>query len=112
MDGSGKQPEEYFFAAAPESARPGRQHVGAPAPKPETSDPVGMTAGELRLYVWQGLPERHRNEVCRQIRKRCEVFISSLRVERSERESEIDKLVSEVVAHLLRAASIRFDQDK
>ena len=98
----GKQAEKYYFAALPESAPAGRQHGDkrSPAPRPERSDRPAMSGGELRLYVWKGLPERHRNEVCTQIRKRCEAFISSLRLERSERQSDVDKLVSEVVAHL------------
>jgi len=69
-----------------------------------------MTGSQLRLYAWNELPERHRNEACRQIRMRCEAFISAARVERNQRKSEIDKLVSEVVAHLLRATSIPKDE--
>ena len=65
-----------------------------------------MTGAQLRLYAWTELPERHRNEVCRQIRMRCEAFINSVRVERSQRRMEVDRLVSEVVAHLLRATSL------
>jgi hypothetical protein len=112
MDESGKPSEKYFFEAMPESDRSSRQRVDkrSPAQSHGQSDQLGMTGGELRLYVWAGLSERHRNEVCKQIRKRCEAVVSSLRVERSERQSEIDKLVSEVVAHLLRATSIRWDE--
>ena len=62
-----------------------------------------MTGAQLRLYAWTELPDPHRNEVCRQIRMRCEAFIGSVRVDRSRRRTEIDRLVSEVVAHLLRA---------
>jgi hypothetical protein len=65
-----------------------------------------MTGAELRLRAWSELPERHRDEVCRQIRNRCEAFVASIRVERIERKSEADRLVSEVVAHLLRATSV------
>jgi hypothetical protein len=111
MGGSGKQPEKYFFAGMPESDRTGRQIgvSGSPAPTPGQAVQSGMTAGVLRLRVWHALPKQHRNEVCRQIRKRCEAFVSSLRVSRNERQSEIDKLVSEVVAHLLRAVSTRLE---
>src|SRR5436190_20656636 len=109
----GKQRENYFFSAVPESAPGGRQPVdkASPLPRPERPSQPGMTGGELRLRVWQGLPERHRNEVCKQIRKRCEAFISSLRMERGERQPQVDQLVSEVVAHLLRAASVRWDEN-
>jgi hypothetical protein len=69
-----------------------------------------MSAGELLLRIWKELPERHRNAVCGQIRRRCEAFIALAQIERSERAAETDKLVSEVVAHLLRAASIHWDE--
>src|SRR5262249_10798063 len=69
-----------------------------------------MTAAELRLRAWTELPERHRDEVCRQIRRRCEAFVASIRVERIARKSEADGLVSEVVAHLLRATSLGRDE--
>lgn len=101
-----------FFLEVPESDGSGRQRCvsGSSALTPGQCNQSGMTAGEVRLYVWRSLPQQHQNEVCKQIRKRCEAFISSLGVVRNERQSEIDKLVSEVVAHLLRAASIRFDE--
>lgn len=111
MDESGKVPRGNFFADLPESARPGRQLLtGSAAPAPGRMVPLGMTGAELRLSVWSELSERHRNEVCRQIRKRCETFIASIRLERHEREAEIDRLVSEVVAHLLRATSVPRDE--
>jgi hypothetical protein len=106
MDESDMAPQKYFSDAAPESARAGRQSTtGLPAQRPGQSDRPGTTAAELRLYVWSMLPERHRSEVCRQIRACCETFIASVRVDRSQRKSETDRLVSEVVAHLLRATS-------
>ena len=40
---------------------------------------------------------------------RCETFISMSRVDRRQRKSEVDNLFSEVVAHLLRATSVRRD---
>jgi hypothetical protein len=76
---------------------------------PGRSASLAMTGAELRLRAWSELPERHRNEVCNQIRKRCEAFMTSIRVERVERQSETDRLVSEVVAHLLRATSVHRD---
>jgi hypothetical protein len=91
--------KKYFSSAPPDSERSGRQsNTGFGHP----THP-GMTAAQFRLYVWSVLPERHRNEACRQIRRRCETFISSIRVDSGERNLEIDRLVSEVVAHLLRA---------
>ena len=111
MDESGKASQKNFSVTAPESDRLGRtSDTGLPASQPGRSELEAMTGAELRLYLWSGLPERHRNEVCRQIRMRCETFISSLRVDRSQRRSEIDRLVSEVVAHLLRATSLRKDE--
>jgi hypothetical protein len=70
-----------------------------------------MTGAQLRLYAWGQLPDRHRNEVCRQVRVRCETFIGSVRVERGHRKTEVDRLVSEVVAHLLRATSLHRDEN-
>jgi hypothetical protein len=70
-----------------------------------------MTGAQLRLYAWSQLPDRHRDEVCRQVRVRCEAFIGSVRVERGHRKTEIDRLVSEVVAHLLRATSLHRDEN-
>lgn len=69
-----------------------------------------MTGAQVRLYAWTELPERHRNEVCRQIRARCEAFIGSMRVDRSQRGTETNRLVSEVVAHLLRATLLNTDR--
>ena len=102
---------QNFFAGVPESGSPGRQPttgesvrpLGPPARPP-------MSAAELRLRAWTELPERHRDEVCRQIRRRCEAFVASIRVERIARKSEADGLVSEVVAHLLRATSLGRDE--
>jgi len=70
-----------------------------------------MNGAQLRLYAWGQLPDRHRNEVCRQVRVRCEAFIGSVRVERGHRKTEVDRLVSEVVAHLLRATSLHRDEN-
>jgi hypothetical protein len=107
MDRSDMAQPTYFSDAAPESAGSGRSSAtGVPARPLGRPDPAEMPAAELRLCVWSMLPERHRNEVCRQIRASCETFISSIRVERSQRKSEIDRLVSEVVAHLLRATTL------
>jgi hypothetical protein len=70
-----------------------------------------MSAGELRLALWSTLPERHRDEVCRQVRRRCEAFIAAAGVERSERGAASASLTSEVIAHLLRAVSLRWDEE-
>jgi hypothetical protein len=70
-----------------------------------------MTAGELRLALWSTLPERHRDEICRQVRRRCEAFVASAGVERSERGAAAASLMSEVIAHLLRAVSVRWDHE-
>jgi hypothetical protein len=107
MDQPDMAQQKYFSEAMPDSAQPGRQSsTGLPAQRPGQLDQPGMTGSELRLFVWSVLPERHRNEVCRQIRACCETFIASVRVERGQRKSETDRLVSEVVAHLLRATSV------
>jgi hypothetical protein len=111
MPESVQTPKQYFFTAAPESAPPGRHSTtGDSVEPPGPSARRAMTAAELRLRAWSDLPERHRDEVCRQIRKRCEAFVASIRVEKIERKTEADGLVSEVVAHLLRATSIRKDE--
>lgn len=109
MDQTGEQKGESFFpGSAPESDRPSRQSGTGSAPRePQGSVPQGLSAAELRLYAWNELPDRHRNEVCRQIRMRCETFISMSRVDRRQRKAEVDGLFSEVVAHLLRATSVR-----
>jgi hypothetical protein len=111
MDQLGQARRNYFREEVPESAPPGRhstteqsvQPPGAPA-RP------AMTGAQLRLRAWTELPERHRDEVCRQIRRRCEAFVASLRMEKGARRSETDGLVSEVVAHLLRATSVGKDE--
>ena len=112
MDQSGeKQKNSFFPGSIPESGRTIRHpNTGAAAPPPGQSVPPGMTGAELRLYAWSELPQPHRNEVCRQVRVRCETFISTVRVDRRQRRSEVDKLVSEVVAHLLRATSVRREE--
>jgi hypothetical protein len=112
MDQSGEEQKKSFLPdSAPESARTIRQaNTGTAAPPPGQSVPGGMTGAELRLYAWSELPQPHRNEVCRQIRMRCETFISTVRVDRRQRRSEVDSLVSEVVAHLLRATSMRREE--
>src|SRR5262249_6877562 len=111
MHDSGQIESQKFFAGVPESGPPGRHSttddsVEPPGPPARRA----MTAAELRLRAWTELPERHRDEVCRQIRKRCESFVASLRVERAARQSEADGLVSEVVAHLLRATTLGRDE--
>jgi hypothetical protein len=109
MDESRYLPMRFFSEAAPESVRLGRQ-TDAQTPVqegPRSPEWAAMTGSQLRLYAWSELPDRHRNEVCRQIRLRCEVFIGSVRVDRGQRKTEVDRLVSEVVAHLLRAMSLR-----
>src|SRR5437660_2697101 len=111
MPESVQTPKQYFFTAAPESAPPGRHSTaGDSVEPPGLSARRAMTAAELRLRAWSDLPERHRDELCRQIRKRCEAFVASVRVEKIERKTEADGLVSEVVAHLLRVTSIRKDE--
>lgn len=109
MDQSGNEKKKSLFSdSTPESDRTSRQSgTGSAARQPGGSVPLEMSAAELRLQAWSELPERHRNEVCMQIRMRCETFISTVRVDRGQRKSEIDKLFSEVVAHLLRATSMR-----
>ena len=108
---SGQIESQKFFAGVPESEPPGRHST-----TDDSVEPPGlparraMTAAELRLRAWTELPERHRDEVCRLIRKRCEGFIASRRVERTARQAEADGLVSEVVAHLLRATSLGRDE--
>ena len=107
MDQPDMAPPKFFSEAMPDSAQPDRQSsTGLPAQRSGQSGQPGITGSELRLYVWSMLPERHRNEVCRQIRACCETFIASVRVERGQRKAETDRLVSEVVAHLLRATSV------
>jgi hypothetical protein len=111
MHDSGQIESQIFSAGVPESGPPGRhlttgESVQPPGPRP------AMTAAELRLRAWTELPERHRDEVCRQIRGRCEAFVASIRVERIARKSEADGLVSEVVAHLLRATSRGRDEPR
>jgi hypothetical protein len=112
MDQSGEEQRKSFFPeSTPESGRPIRHaNTGTAVPPPGQSFAPGVTGAELRLYAWSELPELHRNEVCRQIRMRCETFISTMRVDRRQRKSEVDKLVSEVVAHLLRATSVRQEE--
>jgi hypothetical protein len=111
MPESGQTQNHYFSPPVPESRPPGRHsttgesvQTAGPPPRPV------MTAAELRLRAWTELPARHRDEVCRQIRRRCEAFVASIRVEKTARQSEADGLVSEVVAHLLRATSIGRDE--
>lgn len=112
MAQSGEEQKKAFSPEfTPESGRTIRQsNTSTAAPPPGRSVPPGMTGAELRLYAWSELPEPHRNEVCRQIRMRCETFISTMRVDRRQRKSEVDKLFSEVVAHLLRATSVRREE--
>jgi hypothetical protein len=111
MPESGQTQNHYFSPAVPESRAPGRHSTTGESVQPPgpPARPV-MTAAELRLRAWTELPERHRDEVCRQIRRRCEAFVASIRVERTARKAEADGLVSEVVAHLLRATSLGRDE--
>lgn len=107
MNGTGKEQGKFFYVPkVPGSAESSRHLSASVSGWSDHWHPRVMSGAELRLYAWSELLESHRNEVCRQIRSRCEAFISSLRVNRSQRRSEIDGLVSEVVAHLLRATSI------
>jgi hypothetical protein len=112
MDQTGEEQKKSFFpGSTPESGKTIRQsNTGTAAPPPGQSVPTGMTGAELRLYAWSELPELHRNEVCRQIRMRCETFVSTMRVDRRQRKSEVDSLFSEVVAHLLRATSVHREE--
>jgi hypothetical protein len=112
MDQSGEvQRKSFFPESTPESDGTSRHsNTGTATQPPGQSVPPGMTGSELRLYAWSELPQPHRNEVCRQIRIRCETFISTVRVDRRQRRSEVDNLVSEVVAHLLRATSVRREE--
>ena len=100
--------KNYFSRITPESdvlSRP--SHMGVTAPPSAPPQFSGMSGSALRLAVWTELPEQRRREVCMQIRTRCEAFISSLRVEPGRRKYEVDQLLSEVVANLLRATSVR-----
>ena len=110
MDQLGQAQRNYFPEGVPESGSPGRQSTtGESVRPPESTARPAMTPAELRLRAWTELPERHRDEVCRQIRGRCETFVASIRVERTARKAEADGLVSEVVAHLLRATCMGRD---
>jgi|HubBroStandDraft_2_1064218.scaffolds.fasta_scaffold126240_1 hypothetical protein len=109
MDQSGEKQKKAD--STPDSGRKIRQSGTAfAAPRPGQPLTPGMTGAELRLYAWSELPESHRNEVCRQIRVRCESFISMVRVDRRQWRSEVDRLLSEVAAHLLRATSVRREE--
>jgi hypothetical protein len=112
MDESGRLPIRFFSDSAPESVGLGRQsRAHLPAQQSGSRELARMTGAQLRLSAWGQLPDRHRNEVCRQVRLRCEAFIGSVRVERGHRKTEVDRLVSEVVAHLLRATSLHRDEN-
>ena len=111
MHDSGQIESENLFPRVPESGAPGRQSTtGESVRPPESPVRPAMTPAAVRLRAWTELPERHRDEVCRQIRRRCEAFVASIRVERTARKAEADGLVSEVVAHLLRATAIGRDE--
>jgi hypothetical protein len=113
MDQSGEEQKRLFFPdSTPESGRIIRQSRSAAAAtrSGQPVRPPEVTGAEWRLYAWSELPESHRNEVCRQIRMRCETFISMVRVDRRQRKSEVDRLLSEVAAHLLRATSVRREE--
>jgi hypothetical protein len=111
MHDSSQIETQNFFPRVPESGAPGRHSTtGDSVEPPGPPARPAMTAAELRLRAWTELPERHRDEVCRQIRRRCEAFVSAIRVERTARKAEADGLVSEVVAHLLRATCIGRDE--
>ncbi len=112
MDESGHLPIRFFSDSAPESVGLGRQsRARLPAQQSGLTELARMTGAQLRLYAWSQLPDRHRDEVCRLVRVRCEAFIGSVRVERGHRKTEVDRLVSEVVAHLLRATSLHRDEN-
>jgi hypothetical protein len=111
MHDSDQIESQNFFPRVPESSAPGRQSTtGDSVRPPESLTRPAMTPAALRLRAWTEMPERHRDEVCRQIRRRCEAFVASIRVERTARKAEADGLVSEVVAHLLRATSVGRDE--
>ena len=111
MHDSGQIESQNFFPRVPESGTPGRQSTTDESVRlAESLARPAMTPAALRLRAWTEMPERHRDEVCRQIRRRCEAFVASIRVERTARKAEADGLVSEVVAHLLRATSIGRDE--
>jgi hypothetical protein len=103
----GKTAQKFFAGGMPVSPDAIRQMHAEQA----ASDPR-MTRAELLLTVWNDLPDRHRDELCRQIRQRCEVFIASAGVKRNESRNEIDSLFSEVVANILRATSARWKDDE
>src|SRR5262249_24286993 len=111
MHDPGQIESQNFFPRVPESGAPGRQSTTGDSvrPPPSLACPA-MTPAALRLRAWTEMPERHRDEVCGQIRRRCEAFVASIRVERTARKAEADGLVSEVVAHLLRATSLGRDE--
>jgi hypothetical protein len=111
MHDSGQIESQNYFPRVPESGAPGRPSTTGESVRPPDS-PVhpAMTPAALRLRAWTEMPERHRDEVCRQIRRRCEAFVTSIRVDRTARKAEADGLVSEVVAHLLRATAIGRDE--
>src|ERR1043166_10062751 len=110
MPESGQTQNQYFFPAVPESESSGRHSTTGECVEPPGPARPAMTGAELRLRAWTELPQRHRDEVCRQIRRRCEAFVASIRVEKVARQAEADGLVSEVVAHLLRATSTGREQ--
>ena len=104
------QRNKFFATAMPESTGPIRHPVTDASQPPAGRSKPAVSPAELRLKLWSELPDRHRDEVCRQMRSRCEGFIASARVDRREQRSETDKLLSEVIAHLLRATSLGIEE--
>ena len=98
----GKVAQETFSDGMPESLGSIRHdHAESGLGRPK------ITRAEILLTVWNELPSGHREELCRQIRKKCEAFISSIGVHRDDRKNETDSLFSEVIANILRATAIR-----
>src|ERR1043166_573237 len=111
MDQLGQAQRNFLPEGVPESGSASRHSSTGESVQP-SGPPArpAISAAQLRLRAWTELPERHRDEVCRQIRRRCEAFVASIRVESIARKSEADGLGSEVVAHLLRATSLGRDE--
>jgi hypothetical protein len=98
----GKAAPEIFSDGTAESSGAGR-HFNAES----GFGRPGVTRAEVLLTVWNDLPSGHRDELCRQIRKRCEAFVSSIGVQKDDRQNEADILFSEVVANILRVTTAR-----
>src|SRR5262249_16035109 len=107
MDQLGQAQRNYLSEGVSESGAPRRPSATGESVQPSgTPARPAMSAAELRLRAGTELRERDRDEVCRQVRRRCEAYVASMRVETVARKPQADGLVSEVVAHLLRATSL------